>query len=299
MGVCVWLTSLHLPAEVVKQPEFLMQLPAAKVLRPVLNRWLGNIETNPAAAKALGAGKVRVGLLATPVSKPPLIPGMVVSFTRPEGKERTLGTVIAAPQGIPVQQQQSQDSCWVRFLKVHLYSSKRSSHTALCTELIACDNLAVVRLDALGQEGAYQSALRAMMPQSVVGAMPKHVGMSSGIRGDSSGQKPSITAALDSSCDEESPDGSPFTTPRLLAGDSREAFKQVLDSLAVPTEAKLHLEPMAIPLDKPVALPGAGVGAKRMQLDIFQRKSASPQRSPAPCQHAGLVAENLAGTASL
>jgi len=276
-----------------------MQLRAAKVLRPVLNRWLGNIEANPAAAKALGTGRVRVGPLAASVSKTPLIPGMVVSFTRPEGEERTLGTVIAAPQGIPVQQQQSQDSCWVRFLRVHLYSSKKSSRTLLCTELISCDNLAVVRLDALGQEGAYQSALRAMMPQSVVGAMPKHVGASSDISGDSCGRKPGMSAALDSSCDEESPNSSPFTTPRLLAGDPREAFKQVLDSLAVPTEAKLHLEPMAIPMDKPVALPGAGVGAKRMQLEIFQRKkSTSPQRSPAPHQGAGLVAENLTEAAS-
>jgi len=295
--VCVWLTGLHLPAEVVQQPEKVMQLRAARMLRPVLNRWLGNIEANPAAAKALGAGSVRVGPLAALVGKAPLIPGMVVSFTRPEGEERTLGTVIAAPQGIPVQQQQSQDSCWVRFLKVHLYSSKRSSRTTLCTELIAGKNLAVVRLDALGQEGAYQSALRAMMPQSVVGATPKHVGTSSGNGVDSCDQKPKMSAALDSSCDEESPNGSPLTTPRLLAGDSREAFKQVLDSLAVPTEAKLHFEPMALPQDKPVALPGASAGAKRMQLEIFQRKSTPPKPSPAPHQDAALVAENLTGTA--
>jgi hypothetical protein len=41
---CEWLTGQRISSEVEHQPENLMQLPAARLLRPLLNRWLGNLE---------------------------------------------------------------------------------------------------------------------------------------------------------------------------------------------------------------------------------------------------------------
>lgn len=41
--VCVWLTGHHIPEEVLRQPERLMQLTDTRGPRSILNRWLGNL----------------------------------------------------------------------------------------------------------------------------------------------------------------------------------------------------------------------------------------------------------------
>jgi len=48
----LWLSGHRLPVEVTNQPEHIMQLPMAKLMRPFLNRWLGNIDGAASAGSA-------------------------------------------------------------------------------------------------------------------------------------------------------------------------------------------------------------------------------------------------------
>lgn len=75
-AACSWLTGLHISSEVVRQPEGIMKVPLVKLLRPVLNRWLGNADSareppekakrrsGPGAAAVAAAAAAAEGLVA-------------------------------------------------------------------------------------------------------------------------------------------------------------------------------------------------------------------------------------------
>jgi len=60
--VVLWLTGHRIGVEVTSQPEQIMQLPMARLVRPLLNRWLGNIDGAETARPAEARGCVEAPL---------------------------------------------------------------------------------------------------------------------------------------------------------------------------------------------------------------------------------------------
>jgi len=69
--VVLWLTGRRLPVEVANQPEHIMQLPMAKLMRPLLNRWLGNIDGAKTAASRAEEGSESLYGVVTSAARPP------------------------------------------------------------------------------------------------------------------------------------------------------------------------------------------------------------------------------------
>lgn len=85
--LCMYLLNQHIPTEILNQPEMIMQTTAARVLRPLLNMWLGACDsqasTSASAAQQSGPKAFRVELLR---------PGALVEFLS-EGGQLSVGRV--------------------------------------------------------------------------------------------------------------------------------------------------------------------------------------------------------------
>lgn len=293
--ICVWLTGRHIPSEVVQQPESLMQLPAARLFRPILNCWLGSAEPNEAApAKAFNHPSMTHSKSWSSLTKRLMMPGVIVLIHSSEGDDLgILGTVTTAPSSACGKEgQDDQGSCWVRYLKVIPCSADRISEVVLCTERFPFELITVAKMDDVCREGAYLTALRSLISPAVLCLMTRvtdSVYRCNG--GASSGLKPMISQPPGSMFSDESPTASPMSTPRMLEGieaERMEIFK-ALDDLPVPLEARICMD-SSTPLCR---RRGCSVSEDRhapQELDLHRRnKSRGPRGDRLHCETSQLV----------
>jgi len=312
--ICVWLTGMHIPEEVVRQPESLMQLRVARMMRPLLNRWLGNLEsTSEKAGEAKKDDDTSLRPRPTncrQAAKPALTPGSLVSI-RLASEEKAFGITVAPPQGHDAsQQQQQQGCCWVRCLSMHGLNAKGGSHVSMCTDFVELDRLERIDLGKLNADTVYLTALRATISRSVLCLMSeqREDGCRQGLRGGAScGLKPTMSVSPGSMFEDEgmqivpfeggddTPTVSPMESPRRSSPRLKEHADQMelaLDDLSVPAEGRLRFEHAGSCTGRRFhcARPGMPRGLRRaeMGLDVHRRggpprpKDHDPSKEPPP-----------------
>jgi hypothetical protein len=301
--ICVWLTGMHIPEEVVHQPESLMQLRVARVMRPLLNRWLGNLESNSEKAGEAKKDDDTSASLPRPglphAAKPALAPGSLVSIRLVMVEEKTFGITVAPPQGHDAlqqqqqQQQQQQPCCWVRYLKMHGLGAKGNSRVSVCTDLVELERLQRIDLGELNTDATYLTALRAMISQSVLCLMSKQKedGEPCFRGGASCGLKPTMSVSPGSMFEDEgmqivpfdggddTPTVSPSPSPRH-SGPSADGTERALDDLSVPVEGRLRFEHAGFCGRRRLQGPRPGIsrGPRRTELDLHRRGNRPPSR---------------------
>lgn len=225
--LCLWLTGRRIPGEVVQQPESLMRLPAVKVLKPLLNHWLGNIETGTAMVGTKEAREAKQCGAAGARSRGPLEPGTLVGVLPLEGDGQPILGIACGPSeaqagggAVPVTeapaQAAAQDWVWVRSLAIAPCSAEWGSRAALRTERLPRARVVPMRLEDACSESLYLDALRATSPSAppVLSLAMLRSGTARSSGGASSGLKPSMSRPPGSMFAEDSPPASPSPTPR-------------------------------------------------------------------------------------
>lgn len=229
---CAYLTGCRLPSEVLRQPESLMKMAAAQTLRPLLNRWLGEIRplgdsaacqafaaAPPGSARTLARGNIVAGMVVSILSATgcgPSTPGLVCSLAPPSGGQG------ASQQG----------SALVKYLKIAF--NPRGSGSLLMhltTECVPRERLAVARLDELGNDHVYQAAFRALLGSSGSRLSRQGTWPRLGIRGASCGLQPQPSQPPSVVNEDESP---PPPSPRSRQSRSQDCQPRRLRS-ATPT----------------------------------------------------------------
>lgn len=197
-----WLTGRHVPAEVLLQPESLIGLPAVQALKPLLNRWVGNLE---GTAKRMGDNPSKSeedpGLdsqLKSAQRRPAPEPGTLVSIATSSGQQ-VLGIVcpplapsLASGKRGRSKSQHKEDSIWVHYLAVAYRAPSRGTKAGLRTERVPLSRIKSTRLESTQSEQLYHSALRviAVSASPMFALMPKGSGMTMG--GATRGLQPTV-----------------------------------------------------------------------------------------------------------
>lgn len=82
----MFLLNEHIPTEVRKQPEMVMDTMTAKALRPLLNRWLGGFQAEDGRRTDGGEAERQMWL--------DVLPGALIVFSKEEGGRPQVGEVI-------------------------------------------------------------------------------------------------------------------------------------------------------------------------------------------------------------
>jgi len=164
--VCAWLTGQHMAREVVQQSESLLQLPTARLIRPFIQRWLGNLD-NP---KSSQLPEMNVDFQDAEAACRPLLTDSSLATPRPgsaafiSSQFRTGGCILGrvcetrlADQGRPVTR------AWAKYLDISgSWETHGCRRVKLRSECVSLDRLSVASFDQSNGDESFLRATKAL-----------------------------------------------------------------------------------------------------------------------------------------